>query len=117
MLTAVIVLAYVPLAWLSVRALRRALRGLDGGTAARGAMWGMLLALAGVIVSIVMLVPAFGTVAYAEPSSKATLLARGISEAINCGAMAIVPGLVFGFLGGLLRGMYGKPRQDPRASA
>lgn len=56
---------------------------------------GMLLGLLGTITGMIL---SFGAVANAEPGEKAAMLARGISEAMNCtafGLITAIPALIF----------------------
>ena len=48
---------------------------------------GIVMGFAAPIVAVVLLVASFSEVAGADSTAKATALARGISEAWNCGAM------------------------------
>ena len=62
------------------------------------AMLANVAMLAGLLGTIVGLIRCFGAVAVADPSEKATQLAQGISEAMNCtafGLMTAIPGLLF----------------------
>jgi biopolymer transport protein ExbB/TolQ len=57
-----------------------------------------LAMLAGLLGTISGLIKCFGAVATADPSEKASLLAAGISEAMNCtafGLLTAIPGLLF----------------------
>ena len=61
------------------------------------AMLGNVATLLGLLGTIVGLIGAFGAVANANPSDKATILANSISEAMNCtafGLMTAIPALV-----------------------
>src|SRR6266487_5864644 len=75
------------------------------GTFWRLAAWAPLLALAlalvGISVSVVFLMRAFGAVASADPSMKATLLAKNISMAMNCSALFVLPSWLL-YLGGVV---------------
>jgi biopolymer transport protein ExbB/TolQ len=54
--------------------------------------------LAGLLGTIVGLIQCFAAVAVGDPSEKATMLAKGISEAMNCtafGLLTAIPALVF----------------------
>jgi len=51
----------------------------------------LCLSLIGLCWSTVYIVRAFGAVADADPSQKATLLAANISEAMNCTALFAIP--------------------------
>ena len=62
------------------------------------AMLSNVAMLAGLLGTIVGLIKCFGAVASADPSEKATMLAAGISEAMNCtafGLLTAIPGLLF----------------------
>ena len=62
------------------------------------AMLANVAMLAGLLGTIVGLITCFSAVAVADPSEKATLLAKGISEAMNCtafGLLTAIPGLLF----------------------
>lgn len=62
------------------------------------AMLANVAMLAGLLGTIVGLIKCFAAVATGDPAEKATLLAKGISEAMNCtafGLMTAIPGLVF----------------------
>ncbi|MEL7369797.1 MAG: MotA/TolQ/ExbB proton channel family protein [Myxococcota bacterium] len=62
------------------------------------AMLANVAMLAGLLGTIVGLIGCFSAVAVADPSEKATLLAKGISEAMNCtafGLITAIPGLLF----------------------
>jgi len=52
---------------------------------------GMLSGLFGTVLGLIV---AFGAVAGADPSSKATMLAKGISEAMNCTAFGLIAAIV-----------------------
>lgn len=57
-----------------------------------------LAMLSGLFGTVTGLIAAFGAVANADAASRATMLARGISEAMNCtafGLLTAIPGLVF----------------------
>ena len=61
------------------------------------AMIGNVATLLGLLGTIVGLISAFGAVATASPSDKATILSRSISEAMNCtafGLLTAIPALV-----------------------
>lgn len=55
-----------------------------------------LVVAGGILGALVGIWTAFGAVGDAPPETKATLLARGISEAMNCTAFAVVFALAFG---------------------
>jgi biopolymer transport protein ExbB/TolQ len=62
------------------------------------AMLANVAMLSGLLGTIAGLIKCFGAVATADPSEKATLLAAGISEAMNCtafGLLTAIPGLLF----------------------
>jgi biopolymer transport protein ExbB/TolQ len=50
--------------------------------------------LSGLLGTVIGLIIAFGAVANADSASKATMLAKGISEAMNCTAFGLVAALV-----------------------
>lgn len=61
------------------------------------AMIGNVATLLGLLGTIVGLIAAFGAVAYADPSQKATILSKSISEAMNCtafGMITAIPALI-----------------------
>lgn len=58
------------------------------------AMIGNVATLAGLLGTIVGLIHSFGAVGSVDPSQKATLLARGISEAMNCTAFGLLVGIL-----------------------
>src|SRR5687767_1930219 len=53
-----------------------------------------LAMLSGLLGTVVGLIIAFGAVANADAASKATMLAKGISEAMNCTAFGLIAALV-----------------------
>ncbi len=57
------------------------------------AMLGNLATLAGLLGTITGLIKSFKGVAGVDPSQKATLLAKGISEAMNCTAFGLATGI------------------------
>jgi biopolymer transport protein ExbB/TolQ len=62
------------------------------------AMFGNVAMLLGLLGTITGMIISFGAVANADPSEKASLLARGISEAMNCtafGLITAIPSLLF----------------------
>jgi biopolymer transport protein ExbB/TolQ len=62
------------------------------------AMLANVAMLAGLLGTIVGLIQCFAAVATGDPSEKATMLAKGISEAMNCtafGLITAIPGLLF----------------------
>ncbi len=73
------------------------------------AMLGNIATLVGLLGTILGLIHSFAGVAGADPSSKATLLAKGISEAMNCtafGLITAVPALLaFSVLNGWTQGI------------
>ena len=58
------------------------------------AMLGNLATLAGLLGTITGLIKAFAGVAGVDPSQKATLLSKGISEAMNCTAFGLFTGIL-----------------------
>lgn len=66
------------------------------------AMLSNMATLLGLLGTIVGLIGAFGAVAEVSPSEKATLLAKAISEAMNCTAFGLIVAIpllgVFGYL-------------------
>jgi biopolymer transport protein ExbB len=72
-------------------------------------MLGNLATLLGLLGTITGLIKAFAGVAGVDPSMKATLLARGISEAMNCTAFGLGTGIVgllfFAILNGVTQGL------------
>ena len=56
-------------------------------------MLGNLATLAGLLGTITGLIKSFAGVAGVDPSQKATLLAKGISEAMNCTAFGLATGI------------------------
>ena len=58
------------------------------------AMLGNLATLAGLLGTITGLIKAFAGVAGVDPSMKATMLSKGISEAMNCTAFGLTTGIV-----------------------
>jgi len=68
-----------------------------------------LAMLSGLFGTVIGLIAAFGAVAGADASSKATMLAKGISEAMNCtafGLLAAITALIgFAALNGKTQGM------------
>lgn len=58
------------------------------------AMIGNVATLAGLLGTIVGLINSFSAVAGIDPSQKATLLAKGISEAMNCTAFGLLVGIL-----------------------
>ena len=58
------------------------------------AMLGNLATLAGLLGTITGLIKAFAGVAGVDPSMKATMLSKGISEAMNCTAFGLVTGIL-----------------------
>lgn len=57
-------------------------------------MLGNLATLAGLLGTITGLIKSFASVAGVDPSMKATMLSRGISEAMNCTAFGLGAGIV-----------------------
>ncbi len=58
------------------------------------AMLGNLATLAGLLGTITGLIKAFASVAGVDPSMKATMLSKGISEAMNCTAFGLGTGIL-----------------------
>ena len=58
------------------------------------AMLGNLATLAGLLGTITGLIKSFAGVAGVDPSQKATLLSKGISEAMNCTAFGLLTGIL-----------------------
>ena len=58
------------------------------------AMLGNLATLAGLLGTITGLIKSFAGVAGVDPSQKATLLSKGISEAMNCTAFGLIVALM-----------------------
>jgi biopolymer transport protein ExbB/TolQ len=58
------------------------------------AMLGNLATLAGLLGTITGLIKSFGAVAGVDPSMKATMLSKGISEAMNCTAFGLGTGIL-----------------------
>jgi hypothetical protein len=81
------------LRWLALRIAKR-----RGTTFWRWAAWaplvGLAFAVGGAIVSSAILVHTLRAIAFADPSIKASLLAKGISEAMNCSALLVLLTLV-----------------------
>ena len=73
------------------------------------AMLGNLATLAGLLGTILGLIHSFAGVAGVDPSMKATLLAKGISEAMNCTAFGLITAipalLMFAVLNGWTQGI------------
>ena len=73
------------------------------------AMLGNLATLAGLLGTITGLIKAFAGVAGVDPSQKATLLSKGISEAMNCTAFGLTTGIIglaaFAWLNGKTQGI------------
>lgn len=73
------------------------------------AMLGNVATLIGLLGTIIGLIHSFAGVAGVDPSMKATLLAKGIAEAMNCtafGLITAVPALLcFSFLNGWTQGI------------
>lgn len=65
------------------------------------AVFGNVATLIGLLGTIVGLIISFGSISEADPAQKATMLSRGISEALNCtafGLIVAIPALVaFGY--------------------
>ena len=58
------------------------------------ALFANLAMLCGLLGTVTGLIVAFGAVANADASSKATMLAKGISEAMNCTAFGLIAAIV-----------------------
>src|ERR1700755_1054524 len=58
------------------------------------ALFANLAMLCGLLGTVTGLIAAFGAVANADASSKATMLAKGISEAMNCTAFGLLAAIV-----------------------
>ena len=58
------------------------------------ALFANLSMLCGLLGTVVGLIVAFGAVANADASSKASMLAKGISEAMNCTAFGLIAAIV-----------------------
>src|SRR3569832_1698344 len=73
------------------------------------AMLGNLATLAGLLGTITGLIMSFAGVAGVDPSMKATMLSKGISEAMNCTAFGLGTGIVglatFAWLNGMTQGI------------
>jgi biopolymer transport protein ExbB len=73
------------------------------------AMLGNLATLAGLLGTITGLIKSFAGVAGVDPSQKATLLSKGISEAMNCTAFGLGTGIIglaaFAWLNGKTQGI------------
>ncbi len=77
-------------------ALSREISNLDRRTGFLG-MFGNVATLLGLLGTIVGMIHSFGAVASASPADRATLLSKGISEAMNCtafGLIVAIPALV-----------------------
>lgn len=73
------------------------------------AMLGNLATLAGLLGTITGLIKSFASVAGVDPAMKATMLSKGISEAMNCTAFGLGTGIlglaVFAWLNGKTQGI------------
>jgi biopolymer transport protein ExbB/TolQ len=73
------------------------------------AMFGNVATLVGLLGTIIGLIHSFAGVAGVDPAMKATMLSKGISEAMNCtafGLITAIPALViFAFLNGWTQGI------------
>jgi biopolymer transport protein ExbB/TolQ len=73
------------------------------------AMLGNLATLAGLLGTITGLIKSFAGVAGVDPSMKATMLSKGISEAMNCTAFGLGAGILglatFAWLNGMTQGI------------
>ncbi len=70
-------------------ALSREISNIDRRTGFLG-MFGNVATLLGLLGTIVGMIHSFGAVASASPADRATLLSKGISEAMNCTAFGLV---------------------------
>jgi len=70
-------------------ALSREISNIDRRTGFLG-MFGNVATLLGLLGTIVGMIHSFGAVASASPTDRATLLSKGISEAMNCTAFGLV---------------------------
>jgi biopolymer transport protein ExbB/TolQ len=65
--------------------------------------------LSGLLGTVTGLIAAFGAVANADAASRATMLARGISEAMNCTAFGLLAAIIalvgFAVLNGKTQGL------------
>jgi biopolymer transport protein ExbB/TolQ len=72
-------------------------------------MLGNLATLAGLLGTITGLIKAFAGVAGVDPSMKATMLSKGISEAMNCTAFGLFTGILglatYAWLNGMTQGV------------
>jgi biopolymer transport protein ExbB/TolQ len=68
------------------------------------AMFGNVAMLLGLLGTITGMIISFGAVANADPSEKASLLARGISEAMNCTAFGLITAIPALLLFAILQG-------------
>jgi biopolymer transport protein ExbB/TolQ len=73
------------------------------------AMLGNLATLAGLLGTIMGLIKSFASVAGVDPTMKATMLSKGISEAMNCTAFGLFAGIIgiaaFAWLNGKTQGI------------
>ena len=73
------------------------------------AMLGNLATLAGLLGTITGLIKSFAGVAGVDPSMKATMLSKGISEAMNCTAFGLGTGILglatYAILNGMTQGV------------
>jgi len=69
------------------------------------AMIGNVATLAGLLGTITGLIRAFAAVAGVDPAQKATMLAAGISEAMNCTAFGLLVGIISLLCFSILNGM------------
>jgi biopolymer transport protein ExbB/TolQ len=76
------------------------------------AMLGNLATLAGLLGTITGLIKSFASVAGVDPTMKATMLARGISEAMNCTAFGLGTGITALLAFALLNGQTQKILDD-----
>ncbi len=89
---------------------QRALKYSSLGLLLGAVVFGFLGAVLGMMVT-------YGGVAGVDPSMKATLLARGISESMNCTAfgLAVVPAWLLPFFIGVVRDAPARRREPPPA--
>src|SRR5678810_34938 len=86
------------------------------------AMLGNLATLAGLLGTITGLIKSFAGVAGVDPSMKATMLSKGISEAMNCTAFGLGTGILglgtYAIINGMTQGclLYTSDAADERSS-
>jgi biopolymer transport protein ExbB/TolQ len=85
------------------------------------AMLGNLATLAGLLGTIGGLIKSFAGVAGVDPSQKATLLSKGISEAMNCTFFGLLTGIIgigaFAWLNGKTQAILGDPSELKKSVA